>query len=34
VFTDGICDCVKIIFTQYDSTVAMCLLAVRVTVLR
>jgi len=33
VFTDGTCDCVKLIFTLYDRTVALCLLTVRVTVL-
>ena len=32
--SDGTCDCVKVIFIQYDRTVAVCLLTVRVTVLR
>ena len=35
VFTDGTCDCVKEIFIwQIDRTVAVCLLTVRVTVIR
>jgi len=35
VFTDCTCDCVKVIFIwKYDRTVAVCLLTVRVTVLR
>ena len=35
MFTDGTCDCVKEIFIwQIGRTVAVCLLTVRVTVLR
>ena len=35
MFTDRKCDCVKEIFSwQNDRTVAVCLLTVRVTVLR
>jgi len=35
VFTDGTCDCVKVIFIwQHDRIVALCLLTVCVTVLK
>ena len=35
VFNDGTCDCVKVIFIgEHDRTVAVCLLTLRVTVLR
>ena len=35
MFIDGTCDCVKVIFIRkHDRTVAVCLLTVRVTVLR
>ena len=34
MFTDGTCDCVKVIFIlENDRTEAVCLLTVRVTVL-
>jgi len=35
VFTDGTCDCVKVIFIrQNERTLAVCLLTLRVTVLK
>jgi hypothetical protein len=35
VYTDGTCDCVKVILIlKHDRTVGECLLTVRVTVLR
>jgi hypothetical protein len=33
VFTDGTCECVKVIFIKYDRTEAVYLRMVRVTVL-